>query len=65
MAPIAQTMAHKGKATGQGYNFHGPKARMMADRLAALKRDPEGARRLMAGKAPKDYPDGKIKPKLA
>lgn len=52
----------RGGKTGQGYNFKGPKEQMMAKRLAALKSDPEAARALMAGKAPKDYPDGTIIP---
>lgn len=50
-------MTKRGQPTGQGYNFRGSKAEMMARRLAALKRDPEAARALMAGKRPKNYPD--------
>lgn len=39
-----------------GYSFGGKRAQNLRKRLAAIKKDPEAARAIMAGKRPKDYP---------
>lgn len=40
----------------KGYSFGGKRAEHLKARLRAIKADPEGAKKLFAGKAPKNYP---------
>jgi hypothetical protein len=44
----------KGKATGQGYNFHGKRAEMMQARLEFIKK--HGGTFLFENRRPKGYP---------